>query len=527
MSGGLLSLVAHGQENVELFGNPSKTLFKASYKKISNFSMQKFRLDSNYNRQLNFNNEVTIDFDIPRYADMVYDSYICVNIPDIWSPLYIDSSGNYIQSEFKWIEELGSNMIKNVKILAGGREIANYSGEYFSNVAQRDFSKAKLDLWNRMTGNITEFNDPANAFGRINTYPSAFFNTTTNIRPSILGRKLYIPIESWFGLSTKTALPLVKLQYDKITFSITFRAIKELYTIRDVLDSDNLYPYVAPDPNNTLQQINHFINPPENSNGNNSSTSDQWDSDIHIISTYIFLGELERKRIVKEDYNILFKYVYEREFLNVVGSTTVELNSIGLISNYMFRFRRSDVNLRNTWSNYTNFPYKTLPYEISNDNSPDLDIFITGDYTTTNFEQNNPNIMKNFTILFDGKQRENSFDSGVFNFIEKYKNTTGAAKDGLYIYSFATDTNLTHYQPTGASNLDKFENIQFQFNTLEPPLTGPGANNTVICGPDGNVVGTRKNIWELNEYSYNLSVFEERYNIITIMNGQIGVKYQI
>jgi hypothetical protein len=527
MSGGLLSLAASGNENIEIYGNPSKSLFIAKYKKISNFSMQKFRIDAVSSRELNFNGEVNMDFDIKRYADLLYDTYLCVNIPDIWSSLYIDASGNYIERGFKWIEELGSNIIKEIRILAGGREITKFSGEYLSNIAQRDYSKAKINLWNKMTGNIAELNDPANAFDRINIYPNVLYNTTTNIRPSILGRKLYIPIDAWFGLSTKTALPLCSLQYDKITISITFRAIKDLYTIRDVQDNTNLYPYISPNPNNNLHQISNFINPPENINGTNSSSNDQWNSDIHLISTYVFLDKNEALQITKNEYNLLIKYVYEREFLNVVGSTTSELNSIGLISNYMFRFRRSDVNLRNTWSNYTNFPYKSLPYQVTNLAPPNNDIFVTGNYTTANFEQNNPHILKNLSILFDGKERENNFDSGIYNYIEKFNNTSGDAKDGIYIYSFATNTNLRNYQPTGASNLDKFENIQFRFNTLEPPLTGPGANSTVICGPDGNVVGTRKNMWELNEYTYDLKIFEERYNVLTIMSGQIGLKYQI
>ena len=211
--------------------------------------------------------------------------------------------------------------------------------------------------------------------------------------------------------------------------------------------------------------------------------------------------------------------------MNVVGSTSVDINSLGLISNYMFRFRRSDANLRNTWSNYTNYPYNGLPYEIENITSPDPEIFITGNYTTTNFEQNNKDILKNMGILFDGKYRENILDSGIYNYIEKYNNTTGGAKDGIYIYSFATNTNASSYQPTGASNLDKHEDIQFQFNTLEPPLTGPGVNYTVLCGPDGNVVGTRKNMWELNEYTFDLMIFEERYNVLYIEGGIIGLKY--
>ena len=51
---------------------------------------------------------------------------------------------------------------------------------------ERDFSKAKKDLWDRMTGNIKELND-ANSNGNINVYPNvSFTNEGVNIEPSIV-----------------------------------------------------------------------------------------------------------------------------------------------------------------------------------------------------------------------------------------------------------------------------------------------------------------------------------------------------
>ena len=45
MPGGLLNLVAYGSENIILNENPSKTFFKSTFKKYTNFGMQTFRLD--------------------------------------------------------------------------------------------------------------------------------------------------------------------------------------------------------------------------------------------------------------------------------------------------------------------------------------------------------------------------------------------------------------------------------------------------------------------------------------------------
>jgi hypothetical protein len=527
MTGGLLNLVSYGQESILLFGDPQKTLFKAVYKRISNFGMQKFRIDYEGSRDLRMTTETKMDFKIPRYADLLYDSYIVVNMPDIWSPLYPDASGNYIEYGFKWIEELGSNMVKRVEVSAGGQLLGRYTGEYFANVVQRDRCKSKIELWNRMTGNVAELNDPGNAFSRTNTYPNAYYTGTTNIRPSIKGRKLFIPIDAWFGLSSGMAFPLISLQYNELTISVTFRSIKELYTIRDVEDVTNDYPYIAPSINNDLHQFYHFVNPPEDASGNVSTTNEQWNTDIHLISTYIFLSKPERIQFAKKPQSYLVKYVYDREFLNTTGSKTVELESQGLIASYMMRFRRSDAFMRNTWSNYTNWPYDGLPFEIENTTSPDPLLYVTGNFTSTNEILNNKDVLINMALVLDGKYRENALDQGVYNYIEKYNNTKGGAKDGLYIYSFALNTDLRSIQPSGAMNMDKFENIELQINTIEPPPTGPDAEFTLLCDPSGNVIGTRKNLWQLNAYNFDLMVFEERYNVVHFESGMVGLKYAI
>ena len=43
-----------------------------------------------------------------------------------------------------------------------------------------------------MTGNTKELYDPANAHGRVNNYPSAYYTGNEHgSQPSIIGRKLY------------------------------------------------------------------------------------------------------------------------------------------------------------------------------------------------------------------------------------------------------------------------------------------------------------------------------------------------
>ena len=77
MTGGLMNLVGIGNENIIINGNPKKTYFKATYNKHTNFGLQRFRIDFEGARVLNFTTPTVLEFKIPRYAELLHDTYIC------------------------------------------------------------------------------------------------------------------------------------------------------------------------------------------------------------------------------------------------------------------------------------------------------------------------------------------------------------------------------------------------------------------------------------------------------------------
>jgi len=524
MAGGLLNLISSGSGNLIIFGNPKSSYFRAVYKKITNFGIQKIRVDYEGSRNLRFTDDTVLDFTIPRYADLLYDTYLVVTLPDIWSPIYYNvSAGEYTESAFQWIENLGSMMIRDVEILCDGTRIGHYEGEYFMNMAERDYDAAKKDLWNRMTGNIAELNDPANALGRVNIYPTAYYlgAGVPNIEPSIRGRQLFIPIDAWFGTAAKLAFPLIAVQYNEMHIRVTLRPIQELYRIRDVEDDANDYPYIAPNTSNPLHQLYRFINQPEDDFASTySRTINDWNADIHLMCNYVFLDNVERTMFATQPQRYLIRQIYPLHYYNVTGSSVVDLDSRDLVTSYMFSFRRSDAYQRNEWSNYTNWPYKSLPYQVSNFGSPSATIFITGAFQAQNIRP----ILLDMAITLNGKYRENLLPAGVYEYMEKYRRTKGGAKDGLFVYSFALDADSREYQPSGAMNMTRFKDVRFEFNTQQPPAsTNPPVD--VICDGSGNLIGTRKNLWSLNEYNYDLTIYEERLNVLVFESGMCGLLY--
>jgi len=563
MPGGLLNLIAYGNQNVILNGNPTKTMFKTTYSKYTNFGLQKFRIDFDGSRNLRMTESPTFTFKMPRYADLIMDTYLVVTLPTIWSPIfppdypnpYSKGDGTWRPYEFKWIDNLGTQLIKTITLRLGGQIIQKVSGQYLLNLVERDFSGTKKQLYYAMTGNVPELNDPANSGTRRNVYPNAYYNPSpAGPEPSIRARKLFIPLNIWFTMAAKMAFPLASLQYNEFYIDIEVRPVNELFVVRDVLSTDMCYVQS----NQTVPEFlfSRFLQPPPNPELDYTNTDKRtdWAADVHLISTYAFLSEDEVKIFAANQQQYLIKEIYEYSFQNVTGTNRISLDSLGLIVNWMWYFQRSDVNLRNQWSNYTNWPYNYLPYDLvcppnattdpegelgypyQSDEGQEIipaypaidpsggtasNIYITGTFNPANQR----NIMTSWGLLLDGKYRENTQDAGILQYIEKYTRSDGYVNDSVYCYNFSLHTSPYDFQPSGAINLSKFKNIEFEINTYQPPMD-PSVQVFVICDPvTQDIIGVNNPSWRIYDYNYDLTIFEERYNILTFTSGNASLMY--
>ena len=560
MAGGLMQLVSEGQQNVILNGNPEKTFWKSTYLKYTNFGKQNFRLDFEGSPTIGMTSSSTFTFKVKRYADLLMDCYISLTLPNIWSPIYppqsvtnTDGTTSYTDwapYEFQWIENIGAQIIDKITINCGNQKLQEYSGRYILSSAQRDFSAQKLALFNEMIGNIPQLNDPANYGARVNAYPNAFYTTSAaGAQPSITGQTLYIPLGAWFNLKTQQAFPLVSLQYNELQISVTLRPVNEWFTIRDVIDYANNYPVVAPNFNQFYMQFYRFLQtPPDEVLGPTSyvDTRVLWNADINLNCTYCFLSNDESQLFAKNEQKYLFKQVYEKPYYNITGQNKIDLDSIGMVISWMFYLQRSDVNLRNQWSNYTNWPYNFMPQDVTPASTAgdynyldptttstsgigpgvNVDGTLTGLYTTGVYNpQNIQYILVALGILLDGQYRENTLPAGVYNFIEKYVRTAGNAPPGLYCYNFCLDTSPYNLQPSGAMNMSRFTNVQLEFTTISPPFD-PYAQVLTICDPTtGELVGINKPTWRIYDYNFDLYLMEERVNMVIFVGGNAGLMY--
>ena len=568
MPGGLLNLISYGNQNIILNGNPSKTFFKSVYSKYSNFGLQNIRIDFNGQKTLKLNEDSQFNFKIPRNAELLLDTFLVFNIPDIWSPIVPpkqhlnpdDEFDIWKPYNFRWIEYLGTSIIKNITLTIGNLVIQSYSGQYIQNMIEREFNSSKKELFYKMIGHLNELNNPSkNLF---NSYPNACYKSydtnsiNTGPDPSIRGRKIYVPLHLWFSNSTKMALPLVALQYSEVNINVTLRPIHDLYRINNVSvtkgsEFKNNEP-IHPNINDPLHSFYRFIQPPPNTLLEYTNTGYLWDTDIHLIGKYCFLSEEEATVFAKNEQTYLIKDIKEDVFTNIVGTKKIKLLTNGMASTWMWKFQRSDIKERNEWSNYTNWRYTNFLYDLikppettdgviinnielgpahniyKNEYNPNsfTKLYDNQTYITPDFNNNyKKEILRNVSILFDGKFRENPLDAGIYNYIEKYNMCKGGniEDDGLYVYNYSLNSSPYELQPSGAVNLSKFKTIELEFETHIPPIDTTVPYYTV-CDALGQPIGNTKPL-ALYEYTYNLTFTEERYNILRFVSGQAGLLY--
>jgi hypothetical protein len=570
MPGGLLNIKAYGNQNIFIYGNPQKTYWTSTYKRITNFGLQNFRLDYEGLRQINLSSDSIFTFKVKRYSELLTDTMLVVTLPDIYSPILPPSDctqgsvHGWVPYEFKWIKNIGAQLIKRIRVTVGGALLQEITGTQIIALANRDLSSTSKKKWDIMTGNIPELYDPANAYKRIDSYPNAIYTTNTaGAEPSIRSRQLFIPLPLWWCLNSQQAFPLSSLQYNELHIEVTCRPIQELFQIRDVTDHENNYPVVAPNFNLSQHQFYRFIQTPPNSTLDYENTSTNINMDLHLSSTYCFLDKEEQYVFTLNPQHYLIRELRETLFYDVNTSDKVWLQSTtGMVLNWMLLFQRSDVKTRNEWSNYTNWPYDYLPQDITmlprlmenspcynsytfnygintdnqiivpngtlgyglNPNGNDTGLYSTGDYNSSNTKD----ILLSLGITFDGTYREEVRPSNIYKYQQQYLSSKGfgySSLDGLYCYNFCLKTSPFELQPSGCVNLSQFSKIELEFTTI-PPIVDPNANYLVICDPEtGTQIGVNKPTFHLYEYTYNLYVIEERYNILKFIGGHVGLEY--
>jgi hypothetical protein len=538
--GGLYSLVAYGAQNVLLSGNPDFTYFYKTYKKYSHFAEESITFSMDGPQDLSYDQPIQVRFKIQRVADLIKDMYFLIDLPDIYCK-YIEylQGSEYVQYNFSWVEYIGCYIIQNIGFFIGGQKIQEFDGSYMIAKAQADLDMTTFQKWSKLVGNIPDLYDPTNGLYSGGSYgggyPYVFNNngpspasTTTppNInRPSIQGRTLQIPLPFWFTESTFESLPLVSLQYQECEVQITLRPINQLYRINNKSGTEiplpPLPPYintqVAPgyeyNPSPIISQpenvyytsvsdiskitINNFLT----DIGTPKPLLNTWPLNPRIQLTYIYLTDDERKQFSSEPLQYLVRQITTYEFQGVTSRQIVELQTHNPIERMILIPRRSDSLLnRNQVANFSNWINPLKPPFIPIKIPPVLPLNANQFFATGNYVLNGQrSIMRALTVLGDGNplQEEKPFE--YFTQVVPWKYLSGIPDPEILVYPFGMNSPTT--QPDGSINSSRIKLFQLDLNVYPLPTN--------------------------SFYTYNITVYVESLNWVSVSSGTGGLKYAL
>ena len=509
MPGGLLQLVAIGAQNELVNGSPSMTHFRAVYRRHTNFAMESIRMTfGSSNLEFSPTSTRTISCRIDRYAQMLHDTYLVLTLPDIWSPLsYLglnirpptgyDQRSTAIGYEFKWIENIGYNLIDSVEITANGQSLQRLSGEWLKFYSYLTHDANKRAIVDQMIGHVSELNDPGNAYGRLGQYPHAVaplnqpggIPNTKVPEPSIRSRQLIIPLHFWFAENPGMALPLVSMQNSEVFINVTYRPLNQLFTIVDVNPSSSTYGQRI----RSNDGLGRFLSPPLADGTISNSSLSTFFPDPYLEGNFIYLTEMEMAQLATADQTFLVKTI---KFVNnpgqYGGNSDIEIPFFNLVTRIVFSTQRSDKILTNDWDNYTNWedPY-VAPFtstgtandvfsSITQSTESQTFMYSSGQQQITSVYPRDPIV--NGQILLDGKERFSVKPTSYFSLLQMYKHTTGDSPvlPGVYMYSFALNNDL--YQPSGAINGSMFNKVILRLGLQQPlPTTQGVESQSTVC----------------------------------------------
>ena len=505
MPGGYIQLAAYGSQDYYLTSNPQISFFKTVYRRYTNFSMDFYRVNPENNLTLSDKNTTTYKFKIDRNADLISNIFFVFLIPDIYS------SEN---TEFKWIPNLGFNIIESVSFFIGGSKIDEQYGEWMYIWSEMTMVESKKKNFYEMVGNTWDLYNPKRDSGNGNVYPN---KTVNDFIPSIFGRKIRVPLYFWFSTNPSLAVPLVALQYHPVEISIILRKINDLFTIIDrEVGSTTAAKRIKTNPNINSEVydrrygIHNFIKDPtfvDSINGERVLKS--FPIDPYLDINYIYLSMDEMKRFAQTEHKYLINQVKKSSFKEQIGSITLDLLIHHPTTLLVVIVKRSDMEDFNKWNNFTNWidrftaPYKPGFFNEYFDNNLSNSNELSEVANESNIDiRKNKDCIKSISLKLNGVERFAAQEGDFFNKCQSFLFCKGQPPDGVYPYSFSLDP--FKYQPSGSCNMSRFSSIQLEMETQNVPIDP--------------ATGEYKYKFDINVYSMN-------YNILRIISGQGNVEF--
>jgi hypothetical protein len=464
MTGGIMSLLATGSQDVYLTIAPQMSYFKQVYQRPTNFGMQSIRLAFNTAPILSYNTG-QFTCQLGRYGDLIKDIALQLTLPAIYS------DDNY---RFRWTTNMQNYMLVQYTVNIDTYTIDSRYGEWLDIWNELSLPTDKKTAFNNLVGNTQEYMNPTNLSPIViiknNKIAFSYYPASTGPNnPSLAAKDIFIPLDFWFCKNPALALPIIALQYQNITVNITLESIENLYQVYD----HNADIYVSPKTYNSLNGTSINIGTFTQYGGNGLTTVQL---NAYLDVNYIFLDTPERTYLAQTStIQILVEQVVRN---NLAGGVTTNYTYPLILQNpikeFIWVLRRQDALYYNDWANYT----------------------------ASQPANSTQKIINQAKFIWNGLDRIEFKSGDYYNILQPYTYHTSSPRQGIYAYTFALYPEKV--QPSGSFNSTMVNTIQLQLTTNN---FTPSTNNVIT-----NLASSDK--------SYSITVYAISYNVFKIVGGR-------
>jgi hypothetical protein len=438
MTGGLMQLAAYGAQDLVLTGNPQITFFTAVYRRYTNFAIQNIK--QYFNGNADFGQKFYCKIDT--IGDLMYKTYLRINLPSLKPYAYTDDTGN--QVKFYWVNSIGHAIIKNIEVEIGGVVVDRHYGLW-------------LDIWGELTIGVNQRPGYYSMIGKSET-PVNYNNDNA--------LELYVPLQFWFNRFIGQSLPLIALQEHEVRINVTFRELQQC------IISSNGEPFEP-------QQI---------SGRNPGVPASLSVSESYLEINYIFLEDEERQKFAKNNHQYLIEQLQ-------VYSTSLTSRGLRPDPTNQSRETRIPELFHRVILNF-NHPVKELIWVLQNQTV--LSLYPYGgnewfNYSTTSYRDiDNGNVepMTNAKIVFNGNDRLEYRSAKYYRTVVPFECHTNTPNNFIYVYSFSNQPE--QYQPSGSCNFSRIDDQEIYMNIsdkLIDPIINVFATNYNILNIAGGMAG--------------------------------------
>ena len=460
MPGGETQLLFVGSQGLYLVGNPTMSYFKAVFKRHTNFSTESIQIPFITKPVLTQSTRTLVSATISRNGDLIKDIFLVFTLPNIYSDKEL---------RFQWIPKIGNYIIHSYSLIVGGQRIDQRYGDWLDVWNELTLPADKASMYNKMIGHVPAIyapRDPDPIYDVDgNNLVFQYYPVGSSGSPSILERKVYVPLQFFFTRNPSLAIPLVALMYHPVVVEVEFQPLSHIYQVYDKVNNIYISPLEYQSRFGLDASIGQFLTWDQN----NVPVS-AVDINAYLEVNFVFLGNEERKKIAatpQQDY--LIEQVFRYENNGLYDANVMNLTINNPVKEFVWYTRRSDMYKYNNWANFTN----------------------------SVLEDEEKPILKSGKLTFNGVDRFAEKDAEFFQLLQPYMHHTRSPKQGIYCYSFSLYPERG-IQPSGFINCSLVSRIQMTAN-MQPRSS--------------------------TDYEYDIVLFSLSHNIFRVMGGMGGIVF--